>query len=63
VVRTTERTTLRRARLRARLSLPAGLARHSNSTWARIVNVTPSGGAEKAKVQPAWRRERSAGPA
>src|SRR5512134_3044353 len=38
-------------------------ARHSNSTWARMVKAAPAGGAAKEKVQPAWRRPRLAEPA
>ena len=74
VVRETERTTRERKPLRRavlwRWALPLRRApptatrfRHSNSTIARIVKVTPARGGAKWKVQPPWRRSYRAGPA
>src|ERR687892_2316801 len=62
VVRDTERTPRERKPLRRALTAGSRV-RHSNSTIARIVKVTPSGGGAKWNVQPAWRRSYTAGPA
>jgi hypothetical protein len=53
----------RRALPLRRVPSTATRFRHSNSTIARIVKVTPAGGGAKRNVQPAWRRSYTAGPA
>jgi RNA polymerase sigma-70 factor, ECF subfamily len=48
---------------RTRFATLSSAWRQWNSTWARIVNVTPVGGGANLNVQPAWRRSYRAGPA